>query len=258
MIGGLRSPIQQSNTSMFNIKENGIPDLSTKNIDGKRHYLVPDPRTGETDALAYPSITTLLGWFSSAGISKWRDRIGHEEANKITAQASRRGTAVHKIVEDYITNKITLLEDYMMDVMPTFKADFLKFKPIIDKHIGDIYGIETALWSHRLHVAGRSDCIAEWDGELSVLDWKTSRKLKKKEHIEGYFLQGTFYAKAYEELTGHKIHKLHIIMVPEAEEPHVFTENVDDWVPKLEQRISKWYKDVKKLNLPELEDSGII
>ena len=110
---------------MFVIEENGIPDLNTKNIDGKRHYLVPDPRSGEESALAYPSITTLLGWYSGFGIQKWRDKVGHEEANKITRQAASRGTAVHKIVEDYITNNIENLDSYLTEVMPTYHADFL-------------------------------------------------------------------------------------------------------------------------------------
>ena len=230
---------------MFVIKENAIPDLNTKNIDGKRHYLVPDPRSGEECALAYPSITTLLGWGSGAFLANWRKRIGEAEANKITRQAANRGTIVHKVVEDYITNK----EDHLRDVMPTFVHDFNKFKTLIDKHLGSIHGIETALWSHKYHVAGRSDCIAEWDGELSIVDWKTSRKIKKRAWIENYFLQGTFYACAYNELTGENIKKLNIKMVPESEDPVVFTENIDDWKPILKDRVTKWYKEVKNLTI---------
>ena len=236
---------------MFIIKENGIPDLNTKNINGKRHYLVPDPRSGEESALAYPSITTLLGWYSGFGIQKWRDKVGHEEANKITRQAANRGTAVHKIVEDYITNKIEDSGDYLKSQMPTYHADFLKFKPIIDEHIGTIYGIETALWSHKYHVAGRSDCIAEWDGRMSVVDWKTSRKIKKREHIENYFLQGTFYACAYTELTGTEVDYLNIVMVPESEDPVIFTECIHDWKDLLYKRVTKWYKEVKNLTFPD-------
>ena len=232
---------------MFEIKENGIPDLNTKNIDGKRHYLVPDPRSGEESALAYPSITTLLGWYSGFGIQKWRDKIGHEEANKITRQAASRGTAVHKIVEDYITNQLS--EDNLRSVMPTYHADFLKFQKIIDKNLGTVYGIETALWSHEYHVAGRTDCIAEWNGQMSIVDWKTSRKIKKREHIENYFLQGTFYACAYTELTGQEVDYLNIVMVPEDEEPVIFTENIHDWKDILYNKVSKWYKEVKNLTI---------
>ena len=230
---------------MFTIKENVIPDLNTKNIDGKRHYLVPDPRSGEESALAYPSITTLLGWYSAPGIANWRKKVGAEEANKITTQAARRGTSVHKIVEDYITNQIS--EDYLCGMMPTYKEDYLKFKEVIDENLGDIYGIEQALWSHELHVAGRSDCIAEWNGTLSILDWKTSRKVKKREHIDNYFLQGTFYAMAYEELTGEKVELLNIVMVPENEPVIIFTEKVDDWRETLREKVAKWYKEVKNL-----------
>ena len=232
---------------MFVLKENGIPDLNTKNIDGKRHYLVPDPRTGEENALAYPSITTLLGWYSAPGIAQWRKKVGADEANKITTQAARRGTSVHKIVEDYITNKVT--EDYLQSMMPTYRADFDKFKEAIDKSLGDVYGIEIALWSHKLHVAGRSDCIAVWDGELSVLDWKTSRRVKERKYIENYFLQGTFYAMAYEEITGEKVKLLNIVMVPENDPTIIFTEKVDDWREKLQHKVSKWYKEVKNLTI---------
>ena len=236
---------------MFVIEENGIPDLNTKNIDGKRHYLVPDPRSGEESALAYPSITTLLGWYSGFGIQKWRDKVGHEEANKITRQAASRGTAVHKIVEDYITNNIENLDSYLTEVMPTYHADFLKFQKLIDKNLGTIYGIETALWSHEYHVAGRSDCIAECDGKMSIVDWKTSRKVKKREHVENYFLQGTFYACAYTELTGTEVDYLNIVMVPENEEPVIFTENIHDWKDLLYKRVTKWYKEVKNLTFVE-------
>ena len=232
---------------MFELKENGIPDLNTKNIDGKRHYLVPDPRTGEESTLAYPSITTLLGWYSAPGIAQWRKKVGADEANKITTQAARRGTTVHKIVEDYITNKVT--EDYLHDLMPTYKSDFLKFQKIIDSSIGTIHGIEMALWSHRYHVAGRTDCIAEWNGELSVLDWKTSRRVKERKYIENYFLQGTFYAMAYEEITGEKVKLLNIVMVPENDPTIIFTEKVDDWREKLQHKVSKWYKEVKNLTI---------
>ena len=236
---------------MFTIKENVIHDLNTKNIDGKRHYLVPDPRSGEESALAYPSITPLLGWYSGFGIQKWRDKVGHEEANKITRQAASRGTAVHKIVEDYITNNIENLDSYLTEVMPTYHADFLKFQKLIDKYLGTIYGIETALWSHEYHVAGRSDCIAEGDGKMSIVDWKTSRKVKKREHVENYFLQGTFYACAYTELTGTEVDYLNIVMVPENEEPVIFTENIHDWKDLLYKRVTKWYKEVKNLTFVE-------
>ena len=234
---------------MFVIEENGIPDLNTKNIDGKRHYLVPDPRSGEESALAYPSITTLLGWYSGFGIQKWRDKVGHEEANKITRQAASRGTAVHKIIEDYITNQLS--EDNLRSVMPTYHAAVLKFQKLIDENLGTIYGIETALWSHEYHVAGRSDCIAEWDGKMSIVDWKTSRKVKKREHVENYFLQGTFYACAYTELTGTEVDYLNIVMVPENEEPVIFTENIHDWKDLLYKRVTKWYKEVKNLTFVE-------
>ena len=221
--------------------DNDIPDFSTRTINGKRHYIIPQ----EGGDIAYPSITSILGWFSAKGIQEWRRRVGEKEANKVSVQASRRGTNVHKIVEDYIANK----SDYKSDLMPIHLDDFNKIKSEIDQHLDNIRGIEVALFSHTLRCAGRSDCIGEWKGRPAILDWKTSRKVKKKEHIHDYFCQGTFYATAWHEMTGEKIEDIVIVMSPQDEPVIVWEEKVADWYPLTEQRIDQWYREVHQKTL---------
>ena len=211
-----------------------LPDFSTRTISGKRHYIIP---CEEGDVIAYPSITSILSWYSAKGIKEWRKRVGEKEANKISTQASRRGTSVHQIIEDYVNNK----EDYRSDLMPIHLEDFNKIKAEIDQNLDNIRGLEVALYSHKLRTAGRSDCIGEWKGQPSILDWKTSRKVKKREHIWSYFVQGTFYATAWEEMTGERIENIVIVMSPTDKDVIVFEEKVEDWKPLTEQKIDQWY-----------------
>lgn len=221
---------------------NDITDFATRTINGKRHYIIPT----EGGDVAYPSITSILSWFSAKGIKEWRKRVGEKEANRISTQASRRGTNVHKIIEDYIAGK----EDYQSNLMPIHIEDFNKIKSELDQNLNNIRGLEVALFSHKLRCAGRSDCIAEWKGQPSILDWKTSRKVKKREHIQDYFVQGTFYATAWEEMTGEKIENIVIVMAPTDHDVLVFEEKVEDWYPLTEQRIDQWYRETinKTLN----------
>jgi len=218
---------------------NELSDLNTKNIDGKRHYIIPYTDGGETFDICYPSITSILSYYSKEGIKAWRKRVGAKEANKISTQASRRGTSVHQVVENYINNE----EDYNRGLMPIHLEDFKKIQGEIDQHLDNIRGLEIALYSHKLRVAGRTDCIGEWKGQPSVLDWKTSRRVKKREYIHSYFIQGTFYATAWEELTGEKIENIVIVMAPADNDVIVFEEKVSDWYPLAEQKIKQWYAE---------------
>ena len=132
------------------------------NTSGKRLYETPDGN--------FPSITTVLSSLSKAGIQAWRKRVGEEEANRISTQASRRGTRTHSIIEDYLKNQ----QDYLSGHMPDSIELFQSVQSILNTHIGKIYGLEVSLWSKFLGVAGRCDCIAEYDDEISIIDWKTS------------------------------------------------------------------------------------
>jgi genome maintenance exonuclease 1 len=165
------------------------------------------------------------------GIDQWRKRVGDEEADKIMRQAATRGTAVHQLAEDYLNNK----PDWNKGAMPANLFSFNQIKPILDRHVNRIWYQEAPLYSDKLRTAGRVDCIAEYDGELSVIDFKTSRKPKKKEWIEGYFLQASFYAGAFYERTGLAAKKAVIIITVDGSDPQVFTVRPHDYLQKFIQ-----------------------
>jgi len=197
------------------------PELSfgmrIENVNGKRNYVTP---SGEL----YPSITTILGEFSKASIQAWRKRVGETEANKISGKASRRGTKLHSVCEAYIQNK----EEYLNGETPHIVELFKTIEPFFER-VNNIQGVELALYSDHFGIAGRTDCIAEFDGVLSVIDYKTSNKIKKKEWCEKFFAQGAFYGIAYEELTSIPVPQVVIIIAVENEQPQLFVEKRDDW-----------------------------
>lgn len=197
-------------------------DLETINESSGRRYVTPEGKK-------YPSITTVLSILSEDSIREWRARVGEEEANKISTRAANRGTAVHSIIEDYINNK----EDYAKKYMPNIIQDFRRVQDILDDRIGVVYAQEVPLYSDILGIAGRVDCIAEFDGALSVIDFKTSRKAKKKEWIESYFIQESFYAAAFYERTGIPIKQIVTIISVDNDESQVFIEEPLNWLPKL-------------------------
>ena len=144
-------------------------DLLSEDTDSGRKYVTEDKKK-------LPSITTVLSILSRAGIAAWRKRVGDKEADRISHIASTRGSAVHQIVEDYIDNK----EDFDAGYFPHILESFQQIKPIIDKRIGKVYAQEQPLYSNHLGVAGRVDCVAEFDGKLSIIDFKTSKKRKTR------------------------------------------------------------------------------
>ena len=196
--------------------------------DGSRKYFT------ESGA-AYPSVTTVLSVLSRDAIREWRKRVGAEEANKISRQASTRGTKIHTLCEDILNNKevdtskMSLLDREMFD----------KFRPLLDR-IDNIHGQEVALFSDHLRLAGRVDCIAEFDGKLSIIDFKTAKKPKRKEWIENYFAQAAGYAIMYEERTGIPINRSAILIAVEGDEPQVFVETRDNYVNILLEARDIW------------------
>ena len=212
----------------FNHVGNDLKDLKTENIEGKRYYVTPKGNK-------YVSITSLLGNLSKQSIIEWRRRVGEAEANKISRQASSRGTRVHNICESYIKNQEGILEGVLPDAIDMFNS----IVPLLDR-IDNIHVAEGALYSDDLGVAGRTDLIGEFDEKLSVIDYKTSRKKKTWEMCHGYFMQGAFYAHAYEERTGIPINDLIIIMAVESDKPLLFRETKDRWIEPLKQVITKY------------------
>ena len=208
---------------MFNhLETKKLPELECETLPTGRTYLTPEGNK-------YPSITTVLGNLSKAGIIAWRKRVGEEVANKISTQAATRGTAVHQLAEDYLNNE----EDWSKGAMPSNLFSFNQIKPILDKRVDNIWAQEVPLYSDKFKIAGRVDCIAEFDGELTIIDFKTSRKPKKEEWIENYFMQAAFYAAAFYERTGVAIKRFAIIITVDDNEPQVFTGNTFDHLPKL-------------------------
>ena len=212
----------------FNHHASFLLDLKTENVDGKRHYVTPDGNK-------YISITTLLSNLSKAGIQKWRERVGAEEANRISTKASRQGTGVHSICESYIKNEDGFLDGRMPNEVEMFQS----INPLLDK-IDNVHVTEGALYSDELKIAGRTDLIAEFDDELAVIDYKTSRKIKTWDMCHAYFMQGAFYAHAYEERTGIPINNITIIMAVENEKPLLFKETKDRWMEPLKSVIYKY------------------
>jgi genome maintenance exonuclease 1 len=210
-----------------------LADLKSQTFsDGKRYYTLED-------GTKLPSVTTVIGAQKKQAIMEWRKRVGAEEANRIARQASSRGTNVHTICENYLNNK----PDYMKKIMPDALEFFLSIKPYLNK-INNIHYQEAALWSKRLGLAGRVDCIAEYEGELSVIDFKTSSRVKSRESILDYFWQTCAYALMYEELIGVPINNLVIIMAVKDSEPLIFKEKTNDHITGLVEAI-QYYKALK-------------
>ena len=212
--------------------EIGYDDLEVENGANGRRYLSPEGNK-------YPSITTVLGVLSKAGIAAWRARVGDEEANKISHRASTRGTAVHDIVEKYLDN------EELPEVLPHITASLSNLKPSLSR-IGRIFAQESPLYSKHLGVAGRVDCVGEYDGVPSIIDFKTSKKIKKKEWITSYFMQAAAYAIMWEERTGMPITNLVIIMDVDNESPQIYVEHRDNWTKKLFETIELYNKEQRQ------------
>jgi genome maintenance exonuclease 1 len=215
------------------LDKSNVPELECETLPTGRTYQTPEGNK-------YPSITTVLSLRGKEGILAWRKRVGEEVANKISRQAATRGTAVHTLAEDYLNNK----EDWAKKAMPANIFSFNQIKPILDERVNNIWAQEVPLYSDKFKIAGRVDCIAEFDNELTIIDFKTSRKPKKEEWIQGYFTQAAFYAAAFYERTGVPIKKFAIIISVDDNEPQVFTGNTFDYLKELlEIRIE--YAEVK-------------
>lgn len=206
-----------------------IQELTTESIGGKRHYVTPNGK--------YVSITSLLGEFNKKSIWEWRQRVGNEEANMISTKASSRGTKVHTLCEKYLNNEYVDPKKHHTDAL----AAFYSIKPFLTK-INNIHFLECPLYSDKLMVAGRVDSIAEYDGELSVIDFKTSLREKDEDWIQSYFQQATFYGAAYYELTGIKIKQVVIMIAVDDGNPQVFVRPLKNYIKPLLEKV-KYYRN---------------
>ena len=206
--------------------------LEQINEETGRRYKTPEGNV-------YPSITTVLGSIGNASLDAWRKRVGEEYANQVSRQASGRGTRVHNTIEKYLLNELTEMDIRRM--MPDLKDMFRKIRPFIDEHIGTIYGVEKRLYSDRLRIAGTCDCIAEWDGVISIIDWKTSNYQKDKCQIDNYFMQTTAYADMVYERVNIPIQRVVVAINVEHEGSQVYVEEKDNYLAKLESCINDYY-----------------
>ena len=207
----------------------GDIELEKKETPGCRLYQVP---SGEW----VPSITSVTSFYNRDIFIKWRKRVGVEEANRITKKATTRGTDFHEVAQAYLENKELNWDNYR----PASKFMFHHAAPYLDK-INNIHAIERTLYSEYLGLAGRVDCIAEYEGELAVIDFKTSEKIKPEKWLENYFVQETFYAAAYYELTGIPVKKLITLMVTPSGEVKVFDKrNKGDYIKLLVRYIKEF------------------
>ncbi len=215
---------------MFNhvIMEMSLEDICARNVGGKRVYEVGDQR--------YPSISTICSFRNRKSIAEWRARVGAEEANKISKRATTAGTTVHSMIEDYLNNELDI--DKYAD-KHLAKILFTQAKQMLAR-INNIHFQEAPLYSHEFAIAGRVDCIAEFDGKLSIIDFKTSSKEKKEEWVEGYFVQETGYAKMYEERSGIKVEQIVTLITCQTGDTQVFIKNPDDYVPLLKDYIAEY------------------
>jgi genome maintenance exonuclease 1 len=222
---------------MFNHINVELPQLERETIDGVRYYSVPD----EEELLKLVSITSITSHFNREIFINWRKKVGEEEADKITKAATSRGTDMHSLVENYLDNKD------LPSVAPM--ADFLfKIAKTQLNCINNIYALEGSLYSKQLGIAGTVDCIAEYNGELAIIDFKTSKKPKPREWIEHYFVQCMAYGCMLYELTGISVKKLVIIMACENGECVVYEErDKSKYIKLLGKYIRKFVGDKLEL-----------
>jgi|TARA_B110000438_G_C15691049_1_gene596787 hypothetical protein len=218
----------------FNHNPPDIPifKMFTETIQGKRFYVLPNGNK-------YPSITSVLSERNNEGIARWRESVGDKVANNIMRNAARRGTAVHTLTENYLNNE----ELSKQAVLPT--ALFTILKSELDK-INNIVMQERSLYSNKWGVAGRVDCIAEYDGKLSVIDFKTSTKDKKEEWVENYFIQTTAYCEMFEERYGKAIDQIVILIVTEEGSTQTFIKDKQDYLPLLKPAIEEFHKKFRE------------
>ena len=207
-------------------------DLKAETTPEGRRYITPE---GES----YASVTTVLTEYNKKAIMEWRERVGEEEANKVSAQASSRGTRVHSLCETYLKNELSPMK--LSTMMPDAKELFYKIKPFLDTHIGRVYALEQALYSDELRIAGRVDCIAEWDDKLSVIDFKTASKEKNEDWIENYFMQCSAYAEMFEERTGKPIDQIVVAIAVANGNPQIFVKEKQDYLRGLKYFIDEYY-----------------
>tara|TARA_Y100001937_G_C7084798_1_gene314837 strand:- start:578 stop:1273 length:696 start_codon:yes stop_codon:yes gene_type:complete len=223
----------------FTHKEVAITsDLLSEDSESGRYYILENGRK-------LPSVTTVTGWKKSNIFAKWRAE-NPKEASRVT----RRGNKIHSVIEDYVNNK----EIVIKDLPPNECELFLQMKDEVDK-IDNVRCTEMCLASENVGLAGRADCIAEYDGKLSIIDFKGSTRKKYKASIENYFLQATAYSLMWQEMTGEKVDQVVVLIGCETGETQVFTDNPVNWVRSLRREIEEYNNAFPQEDSPETATS---
>lgn len=216
------------------VKPLDLPLIQQVNSPEGRYYLTPEGN--------FPSVTRFLSFFTEDAIQAWKEKVGEEEAERIGKHARERGTRLHTNVENYLNNVSTReYKNFLEQVV------FAKFMPILDR-IDNIHLLERQLFSSTLQLAGTVDCIAEFDGVLSVIDFKGSAKEKSKDFIESYFLQGTIYSIMFEEMTGIKVPNVVILIACDDSPPQVFKVKRKDYYENLSNKLKLWRNHHEQIN----------
>ena len=224
-------------TVQFNHVPVKLPELKTTTIDRKRFYITPKENY-------YPSITTVLSIRNKEGLVKWRERVGNDVANYVSRTAAARGTKVHHMCEDYLNN----MESEWPDKWEEHKKNFLpwcifgQLKEKVLGNISDIYAQECGLYSDKYKVAGRVDCIAKYNGVLSIIDFKTSTKERFDDWNENYYIQGSAYAEMFTERTGIEVSQVVILVVTEDGTVQEFIKEKGNYLDELKDSVKEWNK----------------
>lgn len=211
----------------IDLNKSVLPKTAGKNIDGVRFY--------EIDGKSYPSVTSVLSLLKKDSLQDWRNKVGESVANWEMGRAARRGKAMHTLVEQYLQNETPSIRD----VLPL--GLFKLIRPYVDQ-IDNIRLLESIMYSKKLTIAGQVDCVAEYNGKLSVIDFKSANKSREEGWIENYFLQTTAYSMMYEEIFGEKIEQIVIILACEDGVAQTFIKKTADYQQKLMESIDNFYK----------------
>lgn len=214
------------------------PELS--NITPKQITKPDGSRTYEINGVSMPSVTTVLSVRSKKSIQEWRKKVGEDEANKISSAASFRGTQVHQMCENYLNNSDSPYTEHMKSPMPQSKLMFDGMKSELNR-INNVRLLEKKMWSNKIELAGTVDCVGEYDGVLSIIDFKTSSKPKKREWISNYFAQGTAYSIMYNEMYGEVPRQVVIIITVANGEQQTFISKPQDYYDYLIESKEMYY-----------------
>ena len=215
---------------MFTHKQVNLPELTTETIKRKRFYVTPEGNK-------YPSITTVLSTRKKEGLWEWRKRVGNDVANHIARTSAARGTKVHHMCEDFLNNNFDE-EVHKKNFLPYVL--FSQLKPTLMQKVNNIFAQECGLYSDKYKVAGRVDCIAEYNGIPSIVDFKTSTKERNDDWNESYYIQASAYAEMFEERTGVEINQICILVVTEDGAVQEFVKDKKEYVPLIEQTVLDW------------------